>query len=289
LCAEHGLRAILNHRIDPTSPIGHYSVLVRLDGEEAVLHDPQFGPARRLGRADLLGLWGSETRPSDIAGNVLVAFTDAGTEAITCRACHATSPPSVVCPSCGGPIPLHPAAVLGCAAGSCALRAWEKVFCPRCDGAVIDLTGPRADAVDGRAGGDRATTPAWLAQRCKKEMLAIHRELVQQFAGGPTPSFSDLVEMMKERIGGVSAMLQAEYQAQAGLAGVPARPPAKAPTPTGSERPAAGTPAPPPRRVREPIGDEILDQEEIRRVIERLLRDHRVPSPSAEPGRRFPR
>ncbi len=57
LCREPGVRAILNHRLQPDSPAGHYSVLVDLDDKNVVLHDPFLGPSRRLSHAELLDLW----------------------------------------------------------------------------------------------------------------------------------------------------------------------------------------------------------------------------------------
>ncbi len=40
-----GTRVVLNHRLDAASALGHYTVLVKLDREGVVLHDPHFGPA----------------------------------------------------------------------------------------------------------------------------------------------------------------------------------------------------------------------------------------------------
>jgi hypothetical protein len=37
--------------LQPDSPTGHYTVLVDLDNKSAVLHDPHFGPSRRVSHA----------------------------------------------------------------------------------------------------------------------------------------------------------------------------------------------------------------------------------------------
>src|ERR1035441_340400 len=57
LCREWGIRAIVNHHLKLDAPAGHYSVLVDLDDKGVVLHDPFYGPSRRLPHAELLELW----------------------------------------------------------------------------------------------------------------------------------------------------------------------------------------------------------------------------------------
>jgi len=56
-CRDLGIRAILNHRLNPQRPTGHYTVLVDIDDKDVVLHDPFYGPSRQLSHAELLDLW----------------------------------------------------------------------------------------------------------------------------------------------------------------------------------------------------------------------------------------
>jgi hypothetical protein len=91
-CRENGIRAILNHRLRPDSPTGHYSVLLDVDAKDVVLHDPLYGPRRRIPHAELLELWQPRFANSEIVGNVLIGI--------------AASPVAVPkCPLCETPIP----------------------------------------------------------------------------------------------------------------------------------------------------------------------------------------
>ncbi len=285
LCGQNDLRAILNHRIDATSPVGHYSVFVRLAAEELFLHDPQFGPDRRLSRSELLTLWRSERGSSDVAGCVLVAFANTPAQVKTCPVCKTASPSAIRCPSCQNTIQLHPAAVLGCVAGTCPMRAWEQLFCPQCDKGISDLTGQQTHTVEHLAGETQTMLVAQYSRRYKNEVMAIYSELLQRYAGRALPDLGELVGTMKERLGGVNAKLRAEYQARIGP-GVDAQgEPATAPAATGSKGISTEIPAPPAPADSKAIGDEILDQEQIQTVIRRLLQDHRDSSPSSEAAR----
>jgi len=139
-CAEHGLRAIVNHRVRADSPLGHYSVLVEIDDQHAVLHDPQWGPARRLARSDLLSLWLPSGEGCEIRGRVLVAVAKPELAARLCPTCGTPPPATVVCPRCRGKIPFSPSAALGCTGASCPSREWETVFCPHCDAGLRSET-----------------------------------------------------------------------------------------------------------------------------------------------------
>jgi hypothetical protein len=132
-CRQHAVRAILNHRVERASLSGHYSVLVDVDDKQAVVHDPLKGPDRQLSQAELLWLWQPLAQGSDISGNVLVAVADKATDPSACAVCGRQVPASFECPRCHRPIPLHPAAVLGCIDPDCTGRSWGQIFCPHCD------------------------------------------------------------------------------------------------------------------------------------------------------------
>jgi hypothetical protein len=123
----------LNHRLHPGQAAGHFTVLVRLEEDHAVLHDPQCGPAIGLPISELLIRWQPKASPSEIAGNVLVAIAQRPSEFLPCRECGSVVPPAVLCPRCGEPVVLQPAAVLGCVSASCPARTWVRLFCPTCD------------------------------------------------------------------------------------------------------------------------------------------------------------
>jgi len=110
---KHLLRLILNHRPRPESAAGHFTVVVRVDGEHVVLHDPQTGPNRRVLISDLLNLWRPIGSLSEIAGNVLVALGQRARTWHTLLQCGTTIPEKIACPKCQKEIPLHPTAVLG--------------------------------------------------------------------------------------------------------------------------------------------------------------------------------
>jgi len=148
LSLAQGIRVILNHRPTPKSQAGHYSVLVGLDGEDVVLHDPHFGPLRHLTRDEMLELWRSDLGRSEIAGWVLVAFTNAPASALVCELCVTNTRESVPCVNCERSIPLHPGAVLGCVSATCRARTWERIHCPYCDMGLHDVTG-RPTSVQG--------------------------------------------------------------------------------------------------------------------------------------------
>jgi len=140
-----GIRIVVNHRLTPTSQAGHYTVLVGMDGEDVVLHDPHLGPFRHLTRAELLELWRPSFGQSEITGQVLVAFANAPASALVCESCGANIPESAACVNCQKAIPLQPGAVLGCVKAACRARTWEQIFCPHCDMGLYHVTGRQAD------------------------------------------------------------------------------------------------------------------------------------------------
>ena len=133
LCRESGIRAILNHRLKNDAPTGHYSVLVDIDDRSVVLHDPLFGPSRRLPHAEMLALWQRLFCRSEIMGNVLIGISAQPSPEPACHLCHIPIPSSVKCPKCNNPVCLQPAALLGCMSSVCAGRVWNYLCCPSCD------------------------------------------------------------------------------------------------------------------------------------------------------------
>jgi hypothetical protein len=133
LCREGGIRAILNHRLQPDASAGHYSVLVDIDAQGVVLHDPLFGPSRRLALEQLLELWQPSIANSEIVGGVLLAIAAAPPPMPACEFCHTPFPSSVACPRCKRPVGLEPGIPMGCINSVCISRMWSFLCCPSCD------------------------------------------------------------------------------------------------------------------------------------------------------------
>jgi len=154
LCRDAGIRVILNHRLNPGTGTGHYTVLVDISEREVVLHDPYYGPSQRLSHADLLGLWQPNVPKSEIVGNTLIAIANRHQPAeAECPICHHPIPASVACPQCRNPVTLRPVAPIGCINEGCIVRMWNYVCCPSCDHMwAFDVRPPEAAA--------EAATPA---------------------------------------------------------------------------------------------------------------------------------
>ena len=153
LCQDNGIRAILNHRLKEDGPTGHFTVLVEIDGEHVVLHDPHFGPARRVRHAELLELWRPRYLNAEIAGDVLIGIAAQPAAAPPCPLCGTVIPPNIACPNCAKPVPLQPAVLLGCMGAGCAARMWNYLCCPFCDHTWgFSLQAPRAQAATGPEG-----------------------------------------------------------------------------------------------------------------------------------------
>jgi hypothetical protein len=133
LCRDSGLRAILNHRLSPESPAGHYTVLIDIDDSHVTVHDPYSGPFRRLSHAELLDLWQPRVPNSEIVGNILIGIAADPPAAPPCQVCHTALLLSVRCPKCKNPVSLQPGALLACLNNACAARLWNYVCCPSCD------------------------------------------------------------------------------------------------------------------------------------------------------------
>lgn len=134
--AGSGTRVVLNHRLDAASALGHYTVLVKLDREGVVLHDPHFGPGRRLPLEELERLWTPLHGVCEIVGGVLVAIGRKEEGPACCRDCGAPLPAALACGRCHGPIALAPAGALGCLDRGCPNRRWDRLYCPTCDWAT---------------------------------------------------------------------------------------------------------------------------------------------------------
>ncbi len=132
-CQENSVRVILNHRLNEDYPTGHFTVLVGIDAEAAILHDPYYGPARRVRPADLLALWRPRFLNAEIVGDVLIGIAAQPTPISPCQLCGTTIPASVECPKCVKTVPLQPALLLGCVGAGCPARLWNYICCPFCD------------------------------------------------------------------------------------------------------------------------------------------------------------
>ena len=130
------VRVILNHRLKAESSSGHYTILVDVDDEHVTLHDPHFGPFRRIDRQEFLDLWLPGSDPSEIVGHVLVGIETRSELRWDCAECGTEVPTTTTCPGCGATIRLRPVAVLGCIRADCGNRVWRRVFCPECDRGV---------------------------------------------------------------------------------------------------------------------------------------------------------
>lgn len=133
LCRTSGIHAILNHRLKPESGAGHYSVFLDIDDTHVTVHDPLFGPSRRLPHAELLDLWLPRVPNSEIVGNFLIGIVAEPTDVPACETCHTRLSASIRCPRCKNTVALRPAALLGCLNDSCSARMWNYVCCPTCD------------------------------------------------------------------------------------------------------------------------------------------------------------
>jgi hypothetical protein len=188
LCRDNGIRAILNHRATAETPAGHYSVLVDIDTEHVIYHDPHFGPSRRASHVQLLELWQPCFANSEIVGNVLIAITDQPVALPSCPSCGTVIPPSVDCPKCHQPVPLQPASLLGCMGAGCAARLWNYLCCRSCDYTWtfrLEAPPPKASAAPGEESSHvaRAFTELdkFMALVLSSEAVARNPEVRKQF------------------------------------------------------------------------------------------------------------
>jgi hypothetical protein len=132
-CGDFGIRAILNHRLKSDSAAGHYTVLLDIDDTHVTLHDPYFGPSRRLPHSELLELWQARVPNSEIVGNFLIGIAAEPPVSRPCESCNTAMLPCVECPKCKNRVALQPSALLGCLNDTCSTRLWNYVGCPTCD------------------------------------------------------------------------------------------------------------------------------------------------------------
>ncbi len=149
-CWESGIFVLLNHRLRAESSWGHFSLLVGIEEDQAVVHDPQLGPSRRLSREQLLRLWLPAGNDSEIAGHILVALGRPKDAPATCRGCGDQAEATARCIACCTLVPLRPLAALGCVQPECRRRLWRYLFCPYCD-AILSIGGAvhKGDAAPG--------------------------------------------------------------------------------------------------------------------------------------------
>lgn len=133
-CGDPDLRVILNHR-SSSGRMGHFSVLVGMEDEVVVVHDPQIGQDRRLSRSELLDLWKPDQGVHESKGQVGIAICRRPPDGARadCSACGKPLPAARTCPICEMEIPLHPGALLGCGQDGCSVRVWDVVYCWTCD------------------------------------------------------------------------------------------------------------------------------------------------------------
>jgi hypothetical protein len=183
LCQESGVRAILNHRLSPDTPAGHYTVLVSIDDSAVTLDDPYHGPARRVPHADLLELWQPRFPNSEVMGHLLIGMAAEPSPAAACWLCHVALPVAVTCPHCKQPVALQPNSFLGCIDTACIARMWNYVCCPTCDcGFTVSPITPQAAAsssvvAEPPPSGESAVSPAEpsAAPRFGPEQLSFDR------------------------------------------------------------------------------------------------------------------
>ncbi|QDU64580.1 hypothetical protein Pan216_54700 [Planctomycetes bacterium Pan216] len=135
---DANVRIVVNHR-HKISRGGHFSVLLDVSGDHVVYHDPDDGPFRRCTKQDFLGMWRPSSLFRQVAGQVLIAISEATTGERVCEQCHAEIPYRMECPGCAGDVSLEPLVSLGCIEATCSRRGWERLHCPSCDRAIENL------------------------------------------------------------------------------------------------------------------------------------------------------
>lgn len=148
-CHEHGIPAILNHRLNPKSHQGHFSVFLGKFDDNVVIHDPFRGPACLFKPEQFRDLWTWNIGSPEITGNVLVALAPEAMPAQPCPECGETMPDVRQCVACGQQIPLAVAGALGCGNPDCSRRTWRRIFCPFCDQQHRRLVGAEPEAPPG--------------------------------------------------------------------------------------------------------------------------------------------
>jgi len=162
VCRDAGIRAIMNHRLQPDSPAGHYTVFVDLDDTNVKVHDPFFGPSRRVTHDVFLDLWQPRLPKSEIVGNFLIGIAAGESKQVPpCETCHTPFVKRVQCPRCKNGVSLEPLALLGCMNNACGARLWNYVCCPTCDLTWnFTVEAPRTSATVAATGANAPAAPA---------------------------------------------------------------------------------------------------------------------------------
>lgn len=209
LCHEGKIRAILNHRLQPDVGTGHYTVMVDLDDNSVVLHDPYFGPSQRVSAAELNALWQPRFPNAEIVGNVLIAIASDPPPPPACQFCHTVIPLSAVCPRCRKPINLRPAAVLGCINPRCIARMWNYICCPACD-FMLDASAQPADGTGDAASADAAPRDAAVEPATLNRMFAEIDKFCSQIQSMPgAGKHVELQQQLEALKGTRTAVMQA--------------------------------------------------------------------------------
>jgi hypothetical protein len=282
--ADHGLRMILNQRGVAGSASGHFTVLVAIDERTAVLHDPELGPDRQLGRSTLLSLWSGDLGHPEITGNVFVALAASPAKTPACSVCWAPIPTSIACPQCQTVIVLEPAVALGCVDASCAGRSWSKIFCPECDAGIRELGSVAAHPGGPSAGTGPVLSSMDLAKQFASDVARITAEIPILPGDNPLESLAAAREVYLPKLAALRDRFVETIRAQ-----VAANPPAHAPSASatvakpcgaGGESPSEFGNSEPPAELPS------LDERRIDEAIRALLRDIKVePRPARTTGR----
>jgi hypothetical protein len=238
VCHRPQLRAILNHRLHIESASGHFTVLVDLDGEAVIVHDPQFGSHLRFILSDIVKLWRPLGPSSEITGNVLVILAQDPPPAAPCPRCGGVIPESLACPGCQNPVSLRPASVLGCMGDSCPERTWQTLFCPYCD---ADLMGP--PGMGFRSPPEAEPGESETSQKIKLFSQEIDKFVATVLAvtnGRPVPGTEGYFKQLKDIQGQLHEAQKQEAAKQRAKATQP--PPAPPPKPAPPPEPPAAKP-----------------------------------------------
>ncbi|MFO0947231.1 MAG: cysteine peptidase family C39 domain-containing protein [Planctomycetota bacterium] len=222
-CMQPGVRTIVNHRIAEQSSAGHYSVVVAVDAESIVLHDPRLGPKRRIPKDEFLRLWKPYGPRCEITGNTGVVITSNPASGCSCAGCQSMLPMAASCPQCKKVFPIHPGIVLGCSISGCGERVWEALFCPFCDAEQKSLLPVQTFAQPGPASPHMKTKvspnmPSSMEEPLSKLKELLNGKSVQSLDAVSRERLTSAVENIENLFGQTKAHLTqvaAEYQAKA--------------------------------------------------------------------------
>lgn len=229
VCRDSGVRAILNHRLMPDSPAGHYTVFVDIDDTHVTLHDPYFGAARRIEHEVLRDLWQPRLPDSEIVGNFLIGFTAEPKDVPPCKTCGASLARSVQCPRCKSRVPLQPIGIVGCLNNACSARLWNYLCCHSCDltwSFTVDSPRAAAAAADPESGALAPAEPAAAASSAaaasapdpldlSQALQAIDNFCAQIRAVPETANHPDLLKQLEYLASSKEKLIAAQAEAMA--------------------------------------------------------------------------